>query len=103
LTPGAVLLRFLHYFGRAFEPHLYGISVGRGRLGNPFPREHKVDPATGLPVTDAVVIEDPLDLSRNVARSCFGFGQVQWLFAQCLAALEVRASAMTAVMPVPAV
>ena len=29
-------------------------------------------------------------MKRNVAHSCFRFPQVQWLFAQCLAVLEMR-------------
>ena len=34
-------------------------------------------------------------MSRNVAHSCFGFPQVQWLFGQCLAILEMRGTEMT--------
>ena len=34
-------------------------------------------------------------MKRNVAHSCFGFPQVQWLFAQSLALLEMRGAEMT--------
>ncbi|CAN0015243.1 unnamed protein product, partial [Scytosiphon promiscuus] len=77
MTPGEVLVRFLAFFGRQFDPTRVGISVGRGALNNPFPLSPSVDPRTGLPLMDAhVVIEDPLDRDQNVARSCFGFPQV---------------------------
>ena len=36
------------------------------------------------------MIEDPLEERRNVARSCFGIAQVQWLFSNKLTELEVR-------------
>ncbi|CAN0305092.1 unnamed protein product [Discosporangium mesarthrocarpum] len=90
-TPGEALLKFLEYFGRRFDAGQFGISVGRGPLGNPFLLSKAVDPVTGMAVMDAhVVIEDPLDRGQNVARSCFAFPQVQWLFAQCLSILEIR-------------
>jgi hypothetical protein len=38
-------------------------------------------------------------MKRNVAHSCFGFPQVQWLFAQCLAVLEMRGPDMMACDP----
>ena len=77
MTPGEVLVRFLSFFGRQFDASRLGISVGRGALNNPFALSPAVDPRTGMPVMDAhVVIEDPLDREKNVARSCFGFPQV---------------------------
>ena len=77
MTPGEVLVRFLEFFGRQFDPSRLGISVGRGALGNPFPLSPGVDPRTGMAVMDAhMVIEDPLDRDQNVARSCFGFPNV---------------------------
>jgi DNA polymerase sigma len=95
VTPGLCLLRFLEFYGRAFDSSHFGISVGRGPLRNPFLVDHPVDPHTGLPaVTSALTIEDPLDMNRNVAHSCFGFPQVQWLFANCLSALELRGPEM---------
>lgn len=83
MTPGEVLVRFLEFFGRQFDPSRLGISVGRGALNNPFPLAPAVDPRTGMPVMDAhVVIEDPLKMDQNVSRSCFAFREVQgrWLF-----------------------
>lgn len=77
MTPGEVLVRFLSFFGRQFDPTRVGISVGRGAISNPFALTPSVDPRTGMPVMEAhVVIEDPLDRDQNVARSCFGFPQV---------------------------
>ncbi|CAN0067653.1 unnamed protein product [Ectocarpus fasciculatus] len=95
MTPGEVLVRFLAFFGRQFDPTRVGISVGRGAISNPFALTPTVDPRTGMPVMEAhVVIEDPLDRDQNVARSCFGFPQVQWLFGQCLSVLQERGSDM---------
>lgn len=95
MTPGEVLVRFLSFFGRQFDASRVGISVGRGALNNPFALSPAVDPRTGMPVMDAhVVIEDPLDREQNVARSCFGFPQVQWLFGQCLSVLQERGAEM---------
>ncbi|CAM9804118.1 unnamed protein product [Choristocarpus tenellus] len=90
-SPGETLLKFLEFFGRKFDAGRLGISVRRGALGNPYLLSKSVDPRTGMAVMDAhVVIEDPLDSGQNIARSCFGFPQVQWLFAQCLSILETR-------------
>lgn len=57
LTPAAALLKFLAFFARGFDPLSYGISVGRGRLGSPFPLEHPVDPLTGVRGGAALTIE----------------------------------------------
>jgi hypothetical protein len=57
VTPGACLLKFLEFYGRAFDSINYGISVGRGRLGNPFVMEHPIDPRTGVPSVAAITIE----------------------------------------------
>lgn len=95
MTPGEVLVRFLEFFGRQFDPSRLGISVGRGALNNPFPLAPAVDPRTGMPVMDAhVVIEDPLKMDQNVSRSCFAFREVQCLFANCLSVLQLRGAEM---------
>ncbi len=68
-------------------------SVGRGALRNPFLLEPSVaDQQSGVCTSAApgIVIEDPINMSINVAHSCFGFSQVQWLFSNCLNALELR-------------
>jgi len=36
----------------------------------------------------APLIEDPLECTRNVSRSCFGIAQIQNVFAHSLAILE---------------
>lgn len=41
----------------------------------------------------APLIEDPLECTRNVARSCFGIAQIQNVFAHCLCILESKGAA----------
>ncbi len=40
------------------------------------------------------MIEDPINMSINVAHSCFGFPQIQWLFSNLLSALQLRGPEM---------
>ena len=41
----------------------------------------------------APLIEDPLECTRNVSRSCFGIAQIQNVFAHCLCILESQGAA----------
>lgn len=41
----------------------------------------------------APLIEDPLECTRNVSRSCFGIAQIQNVFAHCLCILESKGAA----------
>ncbi len=70
-----------------------GCSVGRGILENPFLLETSVADQENRGVytsAPGIVIEDPMNMSTNVAHSCFGFPQVQWLFSNFLSALQLR-------------
>jgi hypothetical protein len=75
VTPGACLLKFLEFYGRAFDSINYGISVGRGRLGNPFVMEHPIDPRTGVPSVAAITIE--------VRRLCYYYFYIYYYFMTC--------------------
>ena len=89
LSIGLLLTRFLEFCGRGFNPQAQGISVARG-TGVPFdltPEQQMHLQAMGTPTP---LIEDPLDVSKNVARSCFGISQVQWTFSNALMNLEGR-------------
>jgi hypothetical protein len=44
--------------------------------------------APSLTVTDPLTIYDPIELSSNVGRNCFRFGQVQLVMRDALAALN---------------
>merc|ERR1711871_1101070 len=89
LSVGLLLTRFLEFCGRVFRPQTHGISVARG-TGIPF--ELSAEQLQGLTSMGTLtpLIEDPLDVSKNVARSCFGIMQVQWTFANALSNLELR-------------
>ena len=50
-------MHFCVLFCHALRSINFGISVGRGRLGNPFMVEHPIDPRTGVPVAAAITIE----------------------------------------------
>lgn len=75
---GFLLMRFLDFYGRRFNPRITGLSVVRG----PFTMKGGS--------ADPITIEDPLDRSNNVARSTFGIVQVQCMFAQTCTLLETR-------------
>lgn len=80
---------FLELFGRQFDPTVHAISVARGDRGILQLQAPAYD--DGPWVTPH--IEDPLDFSRNVARSCFGIAQIQYVFSHALSILEEKGTA----------
>jgi len=98
----SALLGFLDFYGREFDPRVYGVSVLRAQFirrdGNgwtdPMPEflakgwghprcstngeMHKFDP---------MFIEDPLDPTNNIARNCFRIRQIQKVFDKALESL----------------
>jgi DNA polymerase sigma len=87
---GYLLTFFLEFFGRHFDPQRHAVSVLRGDAGiiamaGP---GYTTDPQFVAPL-----IEDPLECTRNVSRSCFGIAQIQDVFAHCLCILESKGAA----------
>jgi DNA polymerase sigma len=79
---GCLLLHFLRFYGRTFNPATHGIDVTRSTSDTP------VFPLRPTHQGFALVVVDPLDTSKNVARSAFNFRNIQWVFSQCLHTLE---------------
>ena len=101
-TAGKLLLHFLLYYGRHFDSHAMAIDLSGkhhpdrhlvGKRGHhnihlsPYvPRTGggSIDPVTGMLTVDPIVVYDPLEGAEdnNVARSCFAWSSIRWVFAQ---------------------
>jgi hypothetical protein len=101
-TAGKLLLHFLLYYGRHFDSHAMAIDLSGkhhpdahlvGKRGHhnlhlsPYvPRTGggSIDPVTGMLTVYPLVIYDPLEGAEenNVARSCFAWSNIRWVFAQ---------------------
>lgn len=102
-TAGKLLMHFLLYYGQHFDSQSTAVDVSgkhergasviascpyfspyiqRGALGN-------IDPITGMLTVDPIVIYDPLEgcENNNVAKRCFAWNSVRWIFAQSYATL----------------
>jgi hypothetical protein len=101
-TAGKLLLHFLLFYGRHFESHTTAVDLS----GKHHPDAHRVgkrghhhihlspyvprtgggsiDPVTGMLTVDPIVVYDPLEGAEdnNVARSCFAWSSIRWVFAQ---------------------
>ncbi|KAJ1449562.1 hypothetical protein M885DRAFT_535068 [Pelagophyceae sp. CCMP2097] len=83
---GFLLTFFLAFFGRYFEPARHAVSVLRGDAGIiQLPAVAGDDCSWVTPL-----IEDPLECTRNVARSCFGIKNIQTVFAHSLELFETQ-------------
>jgi len=105
-TAGKLLMHFLLYYGQYFDAQATAIDISgkheRVFMGHPYspysylspyiPRRapETIDPHTGMLVVDHIVIYDPLEgaENNNVARRCFAWQQVKWIFAQSYATLS---------------
>jgi len=99
LTVGGMLMHFMYFYGTVFDAYSQKIDATEAR-GVPSKRtddRKALDPETGLPCHDPLVILNPLaaslnkDLkgSSNVAKSCFAFQSLQWFFANSFNTLEL--------------
>lgn len=103
-TAGKLLMHFLLYYGQHFDAQGTAIDISgkheRDYYGHPSPYSYfspyiqrrapgSIDPITGMLVVDPIVIYDPLEGSehKNVARRCFAWNSVRWIFAQSYATL----------------
>jgi hypothetical protein len=104
ITSGKLLMHFLLYYGEHFDAQSTAIDISgkhernyygqtplnsyltpyiqRQSLGN-------IDPITGMLTVDPIIIYDPLEgaENNNVARRCFAWNSVRWIFAQSYATL----------------
>ena len=96
-TPGKLLMHFLLFYGQHFDSQSTAIdySSTHKREGNNNGFSHmspylqrrsggSYDPMTGMLTVDPIVVYDPLEgaESNNVARSCFAWSSIRWVFAQ---------------------
>lgn len=104
-TAGKLLMHFLLYYGEHFEAQTTAIDISgkheRSFAGQVSPYAYyspyiqrrapgTIDPITGMLTVDPIVIYDPLEGSehKNVARRCFAWSSVRWIFAQSYATLS---------------
>ena len=105
-TAGKLLMHFLLYYGEQFDAHTTSIDISgkhdRGYMNqmlSPYPylspyiprmSHGHIDPVTGMLTVDPIVIYDPLEgaENNNVARRCFAWNSVRWIFAQSYATLS---------------
>jgi DNA polymerase sigma len=105
VTAGKLLMHFLLYYGQHFDAQNTAIDVSgkhdRSFMGQYSPYSHfssyiprhapgTIDPVTGMFSVDPIVIYDPLEgaESNNVARRCFAWNSIRWIFAQSYATLS---------------
>eukprot|EP00934_Nitzschia_sp_Nitz4_P002330 Nitzschia sp. Nitz4//scaffold62_size106224//20461//25937//NITZ4_004345-RA/size106224-augustus-gene-0.101-mRNA-1//-1//CDS//3329555823//2330//frame0 len=97
-TAGKLLMHFLLMYGHHFDSHAtaidYSMTHERDPISNngysvvsPFLQRRNTgsyDPVTGMFTMDPIVVYDPLEgaESNNVARSCFAWSSIRWVFAQ---------------------
>lgn len=105
-TSGKLLMHFLLHYGQYFDAATTAIDIlGKHKqvFNNIYPSPYShmtpfiersapesIDPHTGMLVVDHIVIYDPLEGAEkhNVARRCFAWHQVRWIFAQSYATLS---------------
>ena len=84
-TAGKLLMHFLLFYGHIFDSTKNAIEV-RSPQSPVISRQMGAvyDPVTGMLVADQLVVYDPLEGSEknNVARSCFAWSSIRWVFAQ---------------------
>ena len=104
-TPGKLLMHFLLFYGQHFEAHATAIDIS-GKHQREIPTQSSpythlspyiqrrsagaIDPITGMLTVDPIVVYDPLEgaENNNVARRCFLWSSVKWVFAQSFMTLS---------------
>eukprot|EP00980_Cylindrotheca_fusiformis_P028340 scaffold22592_cov129-Cylindrotheca_fusiformis.AAC.26 len=97
-TAGKLLMHFLLFYGQHFDSQSTAIDYSgthrRDASGNngysqssPYMLRRTAgsyDPITGMLTVDPIVVYDPLEgaEANNVARSCFAWSSIRWVFAQ---------------------
>jgi hypothetical protein len=111
-SPGKLLMHFLLFYGQHFDSQSTAVDYSgthkRDANGNngyshlsPYLQRQiggSFDPMTGMLTVDPIIVYDPLEgaESQNVARSCFAWSSIRWVFAQSYmtisSAVEMSAS-----------
>lgn len=97
-TPGKLLMHFLLFYGQHFDSQSTAIDYsgthqrdandnnGYSQMSPYMLRRTagSYDPMTGMLTVDPIVVYDPLEgaETNNVARSCFAWSSIRWVFAQ---------------------
>jgi len=97
-TAGKLLMHFLLFYGQHFDSqstaidysgtHMRDMKANNGYSQvSPYMRRRSggsYDPMTGMLTVDPIVVYDPLEGAEtsNVARSCFAWSSIRWVFAQ---------------------
>lgn len=105
-TAGKLLMHFFLYYGHYFDAQSTAIDISgkHERSFNSYPLHHlsyispyiprrasgSIDPRTGMLIVDPVIIYDPLEGAEhnNVARRCFAWSNVKWVFANAYSTLS---------------
>jgi len=103
-TSGKLLMHFLLHYGQYFDATSTSIDIsGKHERALTIPTPYSyltpflerstpeaIDPHTGMLIIDHIVIYDPLEgrEKNNVARRCFAWPHVRWIFAQSYATLS---------------
>jgi hypothetical protein len=102
-TAGKLLMHFLLYYGQHFDANSTAIDIsGKHEREYSFSQysyfspyitrrnPSSIDPYTGMLTVDPIVIYDPLQGAENlnVARRCFAWKSIRWIFAQSYSTLS---------------
>ncbi|CAJ1354914.1 unnamed protein product [Effrenium voratum] len=103
-TAATALVGFLNFYGRRFDPQLYGVSVARAaflprKSPMSWPPEQAELVERGLTARskdageeahrfDPLLVEDPVNPTNNVGRNCFRIRQIQRSLARAADMLE---------------
>lgn len=107
-TPGKLLMHFLLFYGQHFESHSTAVDYSNTHrrdnrdANNGFSIRSSYlrrstsgyyDPIKGIFTADPIVIYDPLEgaENNNVARSCYAWSSIRWVFAQSYQTLSSAA------------
>eukprot|EP00533_Pseudo-nitzschia_delicatissima_P004902 CAMPEP_0116105802 /NCGR_PEP_ID=MMETSP0327-20121206/15254_1 /TAXON_ID=44447 /ORGANISM="Pseudo-nitzschia delicatissima, Strain B596" /LENGTH=1859 /DNA_ID=CAMNT_0003598287 /DNA_START=279 /DNA_END=5858 /DNA_ORIENTATION=- len=106
-TPGKLLMHFLLFYGQHFESQTTAIDYSGTHVRNASANNGysvrssymirrntgSYDPMTGMFTVDPIVVYDPLEgaENNNVARSCFAWSSIRWVFAQSYMTLSSAA------------
>jgi len=106
-TPGKLLMHFLLFYGQHFESQSTAIDYSGIHHRDPCANNGysirssymlrrnagSYDPVTGMYTVDPIVVYDPLEgaENNNVARSCFAWSSIRWVFAQSYMTLSSAA------------
>uniref|UniRef100_A0A7S4AFL3 Poly(A) RNA polymerase mitochondrial-like central palm domain-containing protein n=1 Tax=Pseudo-nitzschia australis TaxID=44445 RepID=A0A7S4AFL3_9STRA len=106
-TPGKLLMHFLLFYGQHFESQSTAIDYSGTHQRDPADNNSysirssymlrrntgSYDLVTGMYSVDPIVVYDPLEgaENNNVARSCFAWSSIRWVFAQSYMTLSSAA------------